>query len=184
MIVLSDHIHLQALTLSDHSEVYQLLQTIYTPAYGHYWEDNGKWYLDQQYQLEHFTKELNEKKSKYYLINYSDKNGTSSVPIGIFKYNTHTPYAPLPEYRAFKIHRLYLAVDFQGKGIGKLMMQYAQKIAKKDKHQLIWLDAMDTHVQAQSFYKSLGFVKTTSRVLPFELMRDEHRQIWYLHKML
>lgn len=184
MIALSDHIQLQALTLSDHAEVYQLMQKVYTPAYGHYWEDHGKWYLEEQYGFDQFKSELEENNSKYYLINYCQSQQSSGLPIGIFKYNSHTKYLPLPDYRSFKVHRLYLKANFQGNGIGKLVMTYAQKVAIKEKHQLIWLEAMDTHLQAQSFYRELGFVKTQSRLLAFKLMRDEHRQIWYLHKKL
>jgi len=63
-------------------------------------------------------------------------------------------------------------------------MIYAEQIATTTNHNLIWLDAMDKHQQAQGFYKSLGYTKTILQQLDLELLYQEYRPMWYQHKML
>ena len=93
-------------------------------------------------------------------------------------------YKPLPSFKAYKVHRIYLDTTVQGKGIGKQLMAFAEAEARRGNYDILWLDAMDTHTQAQSFYKKLGFEKTERQLLDFPLLHDQHRPMWFMHKEL
>ena len=151
---------------------------IYPPAYGHYWKDGGTWYLNEIYSKYSLKADLHNRLSSYNFIRYSNKT------IGIFKLDFDSAYPPFNNQMGLKIHRLYIDPEFQGKRIGTQLMHYAQEIASRKNYKFIWLEAMHTHEQAQSFYKQLGFEMSGVRALEYPLLHDTHRPIWFLHKML
>lgn len=184
MIRVTDNISLQTIQLQDQQDLHTLMQRIYPPAYGHYWQDQGAWYVDTVYGFENLTNELAEDRSQYYFIIHHQGHTQIENVVGIFKIIQEYAYPPKPTYKAFKVHRIYLDPVTQGKGIGKELMKYADHLAHKTQHELVWLDAMDTHTQAQSFYASLGFEKTGIQLLDFELLHPKHRPMWFMHRFL
>lgn len=184
MIKVTDNISLRAIQLEDQLDLHALMQGIYPPAYAHYWEDQGKWYVDTIYGFENLKEELAHKESQYYFVMYHTDVIPEGQRIGIFKIIQNCVYPPKPGFKAFKVHRIYLDSATHGRGIGKLLMQYAEQLARDSKHELLWLDAMDTHTQAQAFYTSLGFEKTEVQILDFELLHPEHRPMWFMHTFL
>lgn len=177
-VQITSEISLKPIEVSHQPVLMELIQRIYPHAYGHYWKDDGVWYLNEQYSLENLTQELQTENSSYYFVSSSNQN------IGIFRFLVDCSYPLKPAFKAFKVHRLYLDPKAQGLGIGRILMQYAAQVAFKTAHKLIWLDAMDTHTQAQKFYKYLGYQRADSQQLPFKLLHDKHRKMWYMHKML
>ena len=185
MITISDQLTLQPITLEDQPDLFELMQRIYPPAYAHFWEDQGDWYLNAQYGSENLKKELQEKGSYYYFVRFRESIlSTKDKIIGILKIIENCTYPEQPETSGFKVHRIYLDTTIQGKGVGKQLMMYSEKRAQETKHTLIWLDAMDQHPQAMSFYKKLGFIKGSVQSLDFDLLHDIYRPIWYLYKHL
>ena len=184
MIVVSNQIALQSIKQADQVALYDLMQHIYPPAYKHFWKDDCSWYLNQLYCFDNLKKELHQKGGDYYFVCFRESEKTPYQTIGIFKTISNYIYPPLPKYKAFKIHRIYLNPKLQSHGIGKKLMIYAEQIATTTNHNLIWLDAMDKHQQAQGFYKSLGYTKTILQQLDLELLHQEYRPMWYQHKML
>lgn len=199
MIQISDALHLESITLEDQPALFKVMQRIYPPAYAHFWEDQGHWYLDKIYGLDNLTKELQEEGSYYYFVrsylpanevsestsSESNKEFSSEYKtIGILKVIENCPYPEQPNRLGFKIHRIYLDASVHGEGIGKKLMQYAEERAKETNHTLLWLDAMDQHPQAMSFYKNLGYTKGGVQYLDFELLHDIYRPMWYLYKHL
>lgn len=184
LIKVTDNISLRTIHLEDQPDLHALMHRIYPPAYAHYWQDQGTWYVNTLYGVENLKKELEDDNSQYYFIILHDSQSKQKQVVGIFKVIQNYPYPPKPSYKAYKVHRIYLDPATQGQGIGRRLMKYAVHAAKKSQHELLWLDAMDTHVQAQAFYASLGFEKTELQQLDFELLHPEHRPMWYLHTFL
>lgn len=60
---------------------------------------------------------------------------------------------------AIEIARIYVAKDFLGKGVGKLLMQASLDIAKQKEKKIIWLGVWEKNSRAISFYTSWGFRK-------------------------
>lgn len=192
MIPISDQLQLYLVSLEDQPTLFELMQRVYTPAYSHFWQDQGDWYLNKIYSLENLTKELQEKGSYYYFVGFREptlpadrsEHSLTFKTIGIFKVIENCVYPEQPNRLGFKIHRIYLDASVQGKGIGKQLMTYAEERAKETKHTLLWLDAMDQHPQAMSFYKNLGYSKGGVQHLDFELLYNTYRPMWYLYKHL
>jgi len=185
MIQISDTLILDPITLEDQPALFEIMQRIYPPAYAHFWEDQGNWYLNEMYSLENLTKDLQEHGSYYYFVRFCENgNSPEYKTIGIFKVIENCTYPEQPDRLGFKIHRIYLDATVHGKGIGKQLMRYAEERAKETKHTLLWLDAMDQHPQAMSFYKSLGYSKGGVQHLDFALLHDLYRPMWYLYKHL
>lgn len=185
MIPISDQLALEAIRLEDQARLFELMQRIYPPAYSHFWEDQGNWYLNEQYNTENLKKELEEKGSYYYFVRFRESVLSPEYKtIGIFKVIENYTYPEQADIVSYKVHRIYLDTTVQGKGIGKELMEYAEKRAKETKHDLIWLDAMDQHPQAMFFYRNLGFTKGGVQRLDFELLHDTYRPMWYLYKHL
>lgn len=185
MITISDYIQLQPITLDDQADLYALMQRIYPPAYSHFWEDQGNWYINTLYALENLQKELQEEGSYYYFVRFRESIHENKYDtIGIFKIIENYTYPEQPTIHSFKVHRIYLDTAIQGKGIGKELMLYAQHRAQTTGHTLIWLDAMDQHPQAMNFYHKLGYMKGGLQQLDLELLHSIYRPMWYLYKHL
>lgn len=61
------------------------------------------------------------------------------------------------EGRTAVIHRLCVHPDFQGRGIGKSTMQYAETMIKSCGYDMIRLDAFSQNLSAMKLYEGLGF---------------------------
>lgn len=162
-------LNLKPITLANHEVLLQLMQRIYPPAYKHLWINNDcNWYINSQYNLKQLTKELQDKNANYYFVEYNNKT------IGILRLVHQKPL------RTTKLHHLYLDQAYQGLGLGQQLMQLSYDIATDNLSKSIWLEAMDTQLQALHFYKKCGFKIVDSYALDFELIMDPFKG---MHKM-
>ena len=162
-------LNLKPITLANHEVLLQLMQRIYPPAYKHLWINNDcNWYINSQYNLKQLTKELQDLNANYFFIKYDTKT------IGILRLIHQKPL------RTTKLHRLYLDQAYQGLGLGQQLMQLSYDIATDNLSTSIWLEAMDTQLQALNFYKKCGFKIVDSYTLEFDLILDQFRG---MHKM-
>jgi len=175
MITISKNLYLKPILTSDYEFLYDLMTQIYTPAYAHFWTDNGNWYVNSQYSKENIEKELQNKKSAYYFVVYQDEI------IGNFRFIWDEKRENLSEEKQVKLHRLYLHPKTQGNGIGKKLIAWLIELAKQKEYQVIWLDAMNEQPQAFEFYQKLGFKYLSHTFLDFKLMRDEVRKMSQLY---
>jgi putative acetyltransferase len=75
---------------------------------------------------------------------------------GIFKLNkTHC-----------ELRKMYLLPEFRGKGIGKMMLNYAIDFAKKQGFQFMELETSHLLKEAIKLYKSFGFQEFQKKDLP------------------
>lgn len=63
--------------------------------------------------------------------------------------------AAVIEYQAMSIHLLWVDASVRGQGVGKILIHQAEKIARRSKCIMIYLDTFD--FQAPRFYEKLGF---------------------------
>lgn len=178
MIKISENIQLKEILNSDSELLFRLMKEIYTPAYQHFWIDQGAWYLNSQYSKENVLKELSNEKSRYYFILFKGKI------IGNFRFIWDENLEGLPKEKQVKLHRIYLDPKTQGNGIGKLLVVWLEEKAKQKGYQIIWLDAMNGQEQAFQFYKKLGYTYYSHIFLPFELMHHSVRKMSQVYKQL
>ncbi|MFC3881613.1 GNAT family N-acetyltransferase [Algoriphagus namhaensis] len=178
MITPHPDLKLQPITEKDHKKLFDLMKKIYTPAYSHFWIDQGEWYLELCYNIDNLKKELARERSHYFFIQWSNKT------IGILKYDF--PFSPreIEIPNAMKLHRLYLHPSTHGKGIAPKIMTYLEEIAKSNGLDTIWLEAMARQEQAKCFYKKMGYKLIHSYKLDFERFNPGFEQIQILQKKL
>ena len=57
----------------------------------------------------------------------------------------------------FELERIYLRQKFQHQGLGKVLLDYALKLAREANKQIIWLGVYEKNLSAQKFYAKNGF---------------------------
>jgi GNAT superfamily N-acetyltransferase len=178
MIRVSEHITLKDISINDHERLYELMQRIYPPAYIDYWKDNGEWYVNDLYNINHVQKELNEENTDYFFVLYDEKI------IGILRivYEVDPYYNHDESY--VKLHRLYLDQTIQNKGIGRQLMNWLLQFIEEKGYPKIWLDAMEKQPQALHFYQKLGFEIVDKVFLDFPLLIDKYRGMYKMIKIL
>lgn len=178
MIQINQNISLQVVTTSDCEELYSLMKEVYTPAYQHFWKDNGNWYIEKQYSEKNVKKELLEKKTAYYFVIYQGKK------IGNFRVLWDKKLQGLKNMKTLKLHRIYLHPKTRGNGIGKTLLTWLENKAKQKNYELIWLDAMDEQPEAFQFYKKQGYIYHSHEFLDFELLHNQVRKMSQLYKKI
>ena len=70
-----------------------------------------------------------------------------------------------------EIERIYLKKKFQGKGLGKKMIEFAKEKAIQKKKNRIWLGVWEKNPKAIGFYEKVGFEKIGTHI--FKVGNDE-----------
>lgn len=84
------------------------------------------------------------------------KKEQQDILIGAFEVNKIVGCCVLTKVneRTIQLRQMAVNNEFQGKGVGKKIVQYAEKIAREEKYETIMMHARSVAV---SFYKKLGY---------------------------
>lgn len=178
MYTLTSEIALCPVTLEKHSELFGLMEDIYPPAYEHLWEDGGQWYLNNQYSQENLSKELAERNTHYFFVDYK---GTLS---GILRFITHSHWPDGKVENSVKLHRIYLQSNTHGKGVAKVLFQWVEEQALQFGMDAIKLEVMDTQPQAIRFYEKMGYTVFGTRKLVLPGLHEHLQGMLYMKKDL
>jgi len=178
MIKLSSDLTLKPITLEDQPELINLMREIYIPSYKHIWSDDGEWYLNQMYNPIAFQTDLENPNSFYYFVLLDGWN------IGILKYDFPSSPDIIDFPNSLKLHRIYIHKDYQGKGVAAKLMRWVESVARERSLNFIWLEVMDTQVQAQRFYRKFGFEWIFTYHLEYEALLTKYRGIQILRKSM
>lgn len=179
MIIISNTIKLQNISIEDQPKLIKLIEVVYPPTYKHIWKNEDcNWYVNKFFNLTNLRDELLEKDAEYYFVIYN------SINVGIIRIHYNKPYHVLPEKKATYLHRIYLGEEAQGKGVAKQLFNWVETLAKQKGSELVWLKAMDTQQQALRFYEKQGFTISGTTCLNFELLHKPFRGMKLLHKIL
>jgi len=131
-------------------------------------------FMEQQFTAEQLKAEMGKPGYLHLLASY---NG---APAGylFLKKQTH-PLLNLAA--ALEISRIYCLQAFQGKGVGKAMMEYALLFAQENGLPTIWLGVWKQNTKALAFYTSFGFriFGETDFLLGSDLQKD-----WLMYTMI
>lgn len=75
------------------------------------------------------------------------------------------------------IHSLVVIEEFEGKGIGKIILQNIENDAKKNGYKYLRLDADSKNPKLCSYYEKQGFKKTGTKVLPLSTYNLYQKEI-------
>lgn len=179
MILITENIQLQKITLKDQQKLFELVKRVYTPVYKHLWKNEDcNWYLNKFYSFDNLKKELKESDANYFFVLYKLKT------IGIFRVHFTKTIKEIQDSSSAYLHRIYLAKEVHCKGIGRQLFNWFEQQARDKGKTSIWLKAMDTQEQALSFYKKQGYHKIGKLSLDFDLIHKPLRGMVILKKPL
>ncbi len=116
--------------------------------------ENMKSYLERAFNVNQLQMELANHSSEFYFI-YLNKEHA-----GYLKVNSNEAQSENISDESLEIERIYIRKNYQGKGLGKYLINKAEEIARKKKKKSIWLGVWEKNVNAIKFYEKQGFVQT------------------------
>lgn len=128
-----------------------------------------KAYLEKAFNTDQLRRELSNPESFFYFVKEEDKI------LGYLKLNTKTAQTDQVLDSSLEIERIYLAQEAQGKGIGKLLMDFSIAEAKRRNLLCLWLGVWEKNEKAIAFYKSYGFEVFADH--PFKLGDESQKDL-------
>ena len=115
-------------------------------------------YLDAAFNVNQLKEEINHPDSHFILLYCRNK------PAGYLKINVNEAQTDFQDKEGLEIERIYLKRSFQGRGLGRLLMEKAISIAKERGKSHVWLGVWTRHKKGVSFYEHMGFEKNGSHL--------------------
>lgn len=112
---------------------------------------NMKTYLEQSFNINKLSGELSNSNSLFYFL-YA--NGELA---GYLKLNEAPSQTDINDMQSLEIERIYVAKEYQGEGLGNVLMNKAIDIANTGKKLYVWLGVWEKNDRAILFYKKNGF---------------------------
>ncbi len=108
-------------------------------------------YLEQSFNISKLCGELSNSDSLFYFL-YA--NGELA---GYLKLNEAPSQTDINNMQSLEIERIYVAKEFQGEGLGTVLLNKAIDIANTRKKLYVWLGVWEKNDRAILFYKKNGF---------------------------
>jgi len=139
--------------------------------------ENMDQYLAENFTIARISEELKDPHSKsFFALLNEDSSGVHDInPAGYIKLNLQKGILDSIEKNGMEIERIYVKKKFQGKQIGKLLFDTAVEIAKKTRHNYLWLGVWEKNPHAISFYEKMGFTRAGNHL--FKLGEDLQKDI-------
>ena len=176
MIKITETLALTPINIDDQPILFRLMQHVYPQSYEHLWTDGGTQYVQSLYNPDNLAKELAEPQSLYCFVEYD------AAIVGILRVLDNAPLVDLANETATKLQRIYLDAGVQGKGLGKILMNWVTQRAIKQGKAIMWLEAMDSQESAVAFYEKQGFSISGKQSLKLDLMHQHLRGMYRMWK--
>ena len=139
-------------TFNDVNLLASLSVEAFLPAHGHSSpEKDINIYLEANFSVQNFKKEIANPTFEYYLIYHHNKIA------GFSKIIFNTPSAHIVGDTITKMERLYLLEEFYGLHLGTELFNFNIKISKENKQVGIWLAVWIENKRGIKFYSKMGF---------------------------
>lgn len=112
---------------------------------------NMKAYLDESFHIDKLRGELENSNSLFYFL-YAD-----GELAGYLKLNEAPAQTDVNDKQSLEIERIYVAKEFQSKGLGNVLMNKAIDIATMRRKSYIWLGVWEKNKKAILFYEKNEF---------------------------
>lgn len=124
-------------------------------------------YTSAAFHPDQLLSEINNPNSSFYFGMIDGK------PVAYLKLNINDTQTELREADGLEIQRIYVLAGYQGKQIGKQLIQFAVENAKEKQKKYIWLGVWEKNPNAVRFYESNGFGVIGKHTFPFGEELDE-----------
>ena len=122
-------------------------------------------YLKENFSYEQIESEVKNDSSRFYIAE-SNTEVAAYMKINFDKAQTEVGHE-----NTLEVQRIYALKEYQGKHIGKSLIEKAIELGKENKINYIWLGVWEHNLSAIKFYKKQGFEKFDTHV--FRLGDDE-----------
>ena len=109
-------------------------------------------YVSEAYSVSSIENSLKNHQEIFYVL-FCD-----GVPAGYSKFVLNTACPDRPGKHALKLDRLYFVQEFNGMGLGKILLEYIIAQARKENQEGIWLYVWTENIRAFRFYEKSGFI--------------------------
>ncbi len=157
----------------------RVVEETYLPYFRYLWHDEGKAYLAYINSLEVLEQHLANPKHHYYFARLED-----GAIAGYLKLIFDAPIPDTPFRNAVSLDKIYLAEAAKGKGIGKILMDFADEQALQAKAEYLWLRVMDSNAYNLDFYVKNGYKMLYKRWLELANIKEEYRGIFTMLRSL
>lgn len=167
-------------TTAHADELSALAKNIYKEYYLHLWYPGGAdWYMNEYaYHPGTLRTELADTGNLHFIVYEGEE------PVGYLKIRMDAILPGTERANSLEIERIYLHKKAAGKGIGKKLMQLAEKTAVQYNKKIVFLKAMDSSKDAIAFYEKMGYVLSGRLTLSFPQMKEIFRGMVILQKQL
>jgi len=162
-----NNFYFQKCTVEDWKQLQQISIATFTHTYQH--KNDPKHFnkhLDYAFNENQLKKELVNPNCDFYFLLKKENE-----LLGYLKFNEFNAQSESMPDDHFEIERIYLNKQFQGKGLGKMMIEFAKEKAIQKKKKKIWLGVWEENPKAIGFYQKMGFEKTGTHI--FKVGDDE-----------
>lgn len=165
-----DNIEIKQATINDIDTLLNLSRQTFFDAFAHLNDAaDMESYAANAFTRQKFELELQNPDSGFYFA------VVEGAIAGYLKLNHNTAQTDLQDTNALEVERIYILQQYQGRQIGKHLINFAIDTAVNQKLSYIWLGVWEHNNKAISFYKSKGFEQFGSH--PFMLGNDEQTDI-------
>ena len=153
------------------SDDWKMLQQISIETFTNTYHDkndseNINRHLQHAFNEIQLKKELTNPNCHFYFLIKKEKELLGYLKLNEFESQSE----PMPEDH-LEIERIYLLEKYQGKGLGRKMIEFSIEKAIQKKKKKIWLGVWEKNPKAISFYEKMGFEKTGTHL--FKVGDDE-----------
>ncbi len=126
-------------------------------------------YVSKNLTEEALSSEMANANSQFWWVCDDEK------PVAYFKINFPTAQTDVNDAESLELERIYTIAEWQGKGIGSLILKQVEAIAQQHAMRYVWLGVWEKNHRAIAFYQRHGFKAFGSHV--FKLGNDEQTDI-------
>jgi ribosomal protein S18 acetylase RimI-like enzyme len=167
-------ITIRELTPGDIPALRELAIRIYRDTFSHQnSEENMEAFLQKDYSEQSFQREFAEEGSQYF---FASDNG---IPVAYLRLRHSNEAEQHLGPNTIELHRLYVDINYQGRKIGDLLMDFALQQAALQKVDWIWLGVWEHNLRAQRFYDRWGFTRFGEHIFQ---MGEDAQTDWLLKR--
>ncbi|WWC66918.1 uncharacterized protein I206_100825 [Kwoniella pini CBS 10737] len=162
----------------DAKEISKLVSETWSKLFG--WsitKEDLNLYLNTNLSIKSILKEIKDENNLFILIVSSSSSNKKEkekekeeIILGISQLvinsNSNSIFKKINKLKSIELQRIYINLNFKGKGLGTLLIKESEKIIKNkynNKNQ-IWLGVWENNENAIKFYKKLGFIQIDEKV--------------------
>lgn len=118
-------------------------------------------YLKSNFNAKKLADELNNPESHFFVAKAEDE------VVGYLKVNLGTAQTELANENALEVERIYVLDRYQGKSIGRGLLNKAIEVARQKAVEFVWLGVWENNTKAIGFYERMNFKVFDTHVFMF-----------------